>query len=111
MRIWMLKTCDTCRKAVRELAAAGWQVTPVDVRADGVQEADLERFLAEFGEALINRRSTTWRGLSEEEQALDPLRLLVAYPTLMKRPVVEAKGRLTLGWTKDVAASWAAGPA
>ena len=69
MRIWGLKSCDTCRKAVKELAAAGHAPAYVDVRADGVERADLERFFAEFGEALVNKRSTTWRGLSEAERA------------------------------------------
>ncbi len=106
MRFWGLKTCDTCRKALRALEAAGYQVEQVDVRADGVAQADLERFLAAFGAALVNRRSTTWRGLSEEERASDPLTLLAAHPTLMKRPVIEEGARLTLGWSKDTQTLW-----
>ncbi|WP_212524035.1 ArsC/Spx/MgsR family protein [Actibacterium sp. MT2.3-13A] len=102
MRLYGLKTCDTCRAARRALAAAGREPDEVDVRGDGVPEADLRRFLDAFGEALINRRSTTWRGLSEAERAGDPLTLLTAHPTLMKRPVIEADGRLYLGWGKDV---------
>lgn len=104
MRLYGLKTCDTCRAARKALAAAGKAPDYVDVRADGVPEAVLKRFLAEFGEALINKRSATWRGLSEEERASDPLSLLGAHPTLMKRPVIEANGQLFLGWGKDVQA-------
>ena len=56
-----------------------------------------------FGEAFVNRRSTTWRGLSETERAGDPVALVSAHPTLMKRPVIEDDdGRLHLGWGKDV---------
>ena len=106
MRIWGLKSCDTCRKAVKELTAAGHAPVYVDVRADGVETADLERFFAEFGEALVNRRSTTWRGLSEAERAAPPVELLSAHPTLMKRPVVEGGGTLTLGWGTDQRALW-----
>lgn len=105
MRLYGLKTCDTCRAARKALAAAGHDPDYVDVRADGVPEADLKRFLEAFGEALINKRSTTWRGLSEAERAGDPLALLSAHPTLMKRPVIEAGGRLYLGWGQDVQAS------
>jgi len=105
MRLYGLKTCDTCRAARKTLEAAGQDPDYVDVRADGVPEADLKRFLDAFGEALINKRSTTWRSLSEAEQAGDPLALLSAHPTLMKRPVIEAGGRLYLGWGKDVQAS------
>lgn len=68
--------------------------------------ADLQRFRAAFGDALVNRRSTTWRGLSEDERAGDPLELLAAHPTLMKRPVIEADdGTLYLGWDKAVQAA------
>ncbi len=106
MRLFGLKTCDTCRRAMRELAAAGWSPVLVDVRADGVEMADLERFYAAFGAALVNRRSTTWRGLSEAERAGDHIALIQAHPTLMKRPVIVADGRLTLGWDTKTRDSW-----
>ncbi len=52
----------------------------------------------------MNRRSTTWRGLSEADQALPTVELIAKHPTVMKRPVIEADGALTLGWTRDVQA-------
>lgn len=106
MRIWGLKNCDTCRKAVKALEASGRAVEYVDVRADGVDAADLERFFAAFSDALVNKRSTTWRGLSEGERAGDPVALLALHPTLMKRPVIEADGQLTLGWDAKTQAHW-----
>lgn len=96
-QIYGIKTCDTCRKAVKAL-----DVALTDIRAEPLSRADLERFHAAFGEKLLNTRSTTWRGLSEEERARDPLDLLMDHPTLMKRPVIERDGRLYLGWGKDV---------
>jgi len=54
---------------------------------------------------LLNTRSTTWRGLDEAERAKDPLSLLAAHPTLMKRPLIDRNGELFLGWTKDVQAA------
>ncbi|MGC9369198.1 MAG: ArsC/Spx/MgsR family protein [Paracoccaceae bacterium] len=104
MRLYGLKTCDTCRAARKALAAAGKEPEYTDVRSEGVPEAELQRFLAAFGAALINKRSTTWRGLSEAERAGDPLALLRAHPTLMKRPVIEADGQLYLGWGQEVQA-------
>lgn len=102
MRLVGLKTCDTCRKARAALDAAGHDPQVVDVREDGIARADLERIVARFGEAAVNRRSTTWRGLSEAEREGDPVDLLAAHPTLMKRPVIEVGGTLYLGWGKDV---------
>ena len=106
MIVHVLKTCDTCRKALKAMEAAGLTPRVVDVREDGVARNDLERFQAAFGEALVNRRSTTWRGLDEAERAQDPLDLLAAHPTLMKRPVIETDdGALYLGWDKVVQAA------
>ena len=97
LTLYGLKACDTCRKARQEIEKAGQTVTFVDVRDMPLTEAQLERFLAEFGDALLNRKSTTWRGLDEAERAKPPLALLSAHPTLMKRPVIEGE-YLTLGW-------------
>ncbi|SPF76730.1 hypothetical protein ALP8811_01744 [Aliiroseovarius pelagivivens] len=106
MRIWGLKNCDTCRKAAKALEGAGRTLDYVDVRADGVSAADIARFFDTFGDALVNKRSTTWRGLSEDERAGDPVALLAQHPTLMKRPVIEADGQLTLGWDAKMQAKW-----
>ncbi len=104
MRIYGLKACDTCRKAVKALDGAEL----VDVRADPLAPAQIARFLEAFGEALVNTRSTTWRGLDEAERAKPPEALLAAHPALMKRPVIESEdGTLYLGWGKDVQATLA----
>lgn len=96
--LYGLTNCDSCRAAKKALEAAGKEVVFRDVRADPLDRDTLVRFHVSFGESLVNRRSTTWRGLSEEERAGDPIDLLMAHPTLMKRPVIEAKEALTLGW-------------
>jgi len=98
MRFWGLKSCDTCRKALKELRQSGVEPEVIDVRADSVAPADIARFYAAFQADLLNRRSTTWRGLSADERAGDALVLLADHPTLMKRPVIEVEGQLFLGW-------------
>ncbi len=111
MKVYGLKSCDTVKKAMGELTAAGHAPELVDIRATPLEEADLERFFAEFSEDLVNRRSATWRGLSEAERAGDPIRLIFAHPALMKRPVIEAEGRLTLGWGPEIRDLWLGNPA
>ena len=106
MLFFGLKSCDTCRKAQKALAAAGHTPQVIDVRADGVPDADLNKIVATFGDAAINRASTTWRGLSEEERGQDVLTLLSAHPTLMKRPVIMHDGKMTIGWKADVQAKY-----
>jgi arsenate reductase-like glutaredoxin family protein len=104
MRVYCLKTCDTCRKATKALDAAGIAYDLRDVRADGIAAADIVAILATHGEAAINRASTTWRGLSEAEKAQAPEVLLAAHPTLLKRPAIAAAGGWLLGWKADVQA-------
>lgn len=58
MKLYGLKNCDTCRKALKALP----DVELVDVRADGVPEDVLARAYEQFGAAFLNTRSTTWRG-------------------------------------------------
>ncbi len=101
MRLYGLKTCDTCRKALKALPNAEF----VDVRADGVPEDVLQAALGQFGPLIVNTRSTTWRGLSAEERQEPPLDLLKRHPTLMKRPLIEAGESWYLGWGKDVQAA------
>ena len=105
IRIHGLKNCDTCRKALSELKAAGHDASLRDVRAEPLSDAEITRFLTAFGDALVNRRSTTWRGLGDAERASDPKGLLMEYPSLMKRPVITAGDALYLGWTGETRAA------
>ena len=101
MKLYGLKNCDTCRKALKALPDARL----VDVRADGISLELLQAAEAQFGAALLNTRSTTWRGLDDSQRTRPALELLQEHPALMKRPLIEANGTLYLGWTKDVQAA------
>jgi len=96
--IYGLASCDTCRKARKALPGAQFR----DVRAEPLSDTERAAFLAHFGDKLINRASTTWRGLSEDTRQNAPEALLAAHPALMKRPVIKAGTALYLGWTTDV---------
>ncbi len=102
MILYGLKTCDTCRNALKALEAAGHDVTFRDVRAAPLAPEDIARFHEVFGDALINRASTTWRGLDDAARNDDPKALLAAHPTLMKRPLIDTDAKLYLGWKADV---------
>ncbi|EDQ05157.1 ArsC family protein [Sulfitobacter indolifex HEL-45] len=96
--IYGLKNCDTCRKANKALP----QAQLIDVREEGVPEAVLTQAYERFGTALLNTRSTTWRGLDDEARAEEPLALIKAYPALMKRPLIAGGDALFLGWNNDI---------
>ena len=98
MIIYGLPNCDKCRAARKARPDADFQ----DIRETPLSPDFLAGAYDVLGAALLNTRSTTWRGLSEAERAKTPLDLLQAHPTLMKRPLIAAGDQLYLGWTKDV---------
>lgn len=98
-----LKNCDTCKKAMTWLKDNGIAFVFRDVRADGLNKADVEAWLKAFGpDMVINRRGTTWRGLSTEDQSSEPVALILAFPALVKRPVFAWEGGLLIGFTDAV---------
>ena len=103
MKLYGLKNCDTCKKALKALEAAGKRVTFIDIRTETDLPVKVPTWLVEAGaDKLVNRRSTTWRGLSDADKEGDPLPILIEYPTLIKRPVIERGKSLFVGWGKDV---------
>jgi len=102
MKIFGLKNCDKCRLALKKLSGSGVNVSLVDVRSDGISVERLEGFYKKFGSELVNKRSTTWRNLPEDEKTQDIIPLLVKHPALMKRPIINSNDKIELGWNKDV---------
>lgn len=107
MRIYVLGTCDTCRRALAALRKLEHEPEVVDIRKDGISREKIARFHDAFGDALVNRRSKTWRDLHPAARAADPVDLIAAHPTVMKRPVIEAGEALHLGWSDAIAARFA----
>lgn len=105
MRFFGLTTCDTCRKALAELRAAGHAPQVIDIRDPGLTAVELAALLATSGDQALNRASTTWRGLTPAEQAADSATLLARHPALIKRPVIERDGVWLQGWTPGVRAA------
>ncbi|WP_108482970.1 arsenate reductase family protein [Oceaniglobus ichthyenteri] len=102
MTLMGIRTCDTCKKAAKALEAAGHKVTFHDMRADPLSDAQWQELLTEFGDKLVNKKSTTYRGLSDWMKASEADAQLTNHPTLMKRPVIRADGVLYLGWDDTV---------
>ncbi len=106
-----IPNCDTVKKARAWLDANGREHRFHDFKKQGVPEAELDAWLASAGwETLVNRKGTTWRQLDDATRAAvvdsaSARRLLLAQPSLIKRPVVRwSDGALTVGFD---AADWA----
>ena len=99
MLIYGLKNCDECRAARKVLLNSVF----VDLRETPFPRREISTLVKNYGEDIVNKKSTTWRSLTETDRQLTTTDLLEAYPTLFKRPIIEdGEGHYTFGWTKDI---------
>lgn len=98
MKLYGLKNCDTCRKAMKYLDASGIEYSFADIRDEPMTAAELEKLINTVGDAAINKRSKSWRELDETARAQAPAALLAQNPTLAKRPVIISDSAITVGW-------------
>ena len=101
-----IPNCDTVRKARKWLDDQGKAHEFIDLRADTPSTQKISEWLAAVGaERLINRRSTTFKQLSEGDKAAleggDTVSVLQAQPTLIKRPVLEWKNGVSVGFKAE----------
>ena len=104
--IYGIKTCDTMTKARAWLEAHGVAYAFHDYKAQGVDRGALEGWVREVGwETLLNRAGTTFRKLPEaDKQDLTEKRaiaLMLAQPSMIKRPVLEKGALVTAGFKPE----------
>lgn len=103
IRIFGIRSCDNCRKAIKWLEQHQIDHEFIDLRADGFGADDVVRWQASAGwENLLNKRSLTWRKIPRvDREDLDAARaaqLIQEHPTVMRRPLLETDGRVLLGF-------------
>ncbi|MFD1744658.1 ArsC family reductase [Rhizobium helianthi] len=112
--IYGIKNCDTMKKARVWLEQNGIAHSFHDYKIAGIDRQQLEAWVDAKGwETLLNRAGTTFRKLSDEDKAnLDRTKaidLMLAQPSLIKRPVLVAKDDITVGFKPDIYAALFAG--
>lgn len=98
-----IANCDTIKKAKRWLTNANISFDFYDYKKQSPNEEILARAIQEHGlEKIVNKRGTTYRKLDEAtKQAIDPnnaIALLQEYSSMIKRPIIEHKGKLIVGF-------------
>ncbi len=111
LTLYGIKNCDAVRKARKDLAAQNIPYQFHDFREDGITSAAIARWLGATDlEDLLNKRGTSWRNLPPSDKAktsrADLTALMVANPTLIKRPVCERGATISVGWGKPAQAIW-----
>jgi arsenate reductase (glutaredoxin) len=107
--LYGISNCDTVKKARAWLRQHGVAHEFHDFKKQGVPPERLDAWIAQLGwEALLNRKGTTWRKLDAAAQgaardAAGAKALMLAQPSVIKRPVVEWPGNTTVGFD---AAQW-----
>ena len=107
--LYGIPNCDTVKKARKWLEAEGIDFTFHDFRKDGLEKAMAERWIATLGaDVVINRRGTTWRKLPDDRKNLasdaDAVALILEFPAMIKRPVIDRDGALHVGFKDDAIA-------
>lgn len=104
--LYGIKNCDTVKKARLWLDTQGIGYQFHDFRKDGLDTALLKKWEAVLGwETLLNKRGTSWRKLDENRRDnLDrakAMALMLAQPSLIKRPVLETGTKTLIGFSPD----------
>jgi len=104
--IYGIKNCDTMKKARAWLDQHGVEYNFHDYKAAGVDKERLARWSKAAGwEVLLNRAGTTFRKLPDAEKTnlteKKALALMLAQPSMIKRPVLEIGGKLLVGFKPE----------
>jgi arsenate reductase len=102
-----IKNCDTMKKARAWLDGHGVAYVFHDYKSEGVTKAKLEAWTKAVGwEVLLNRAGTTFRALPDKDKegltAAKAIALMMAQPSMIKRPVLEVDGRVVVGFKPEV---------
>jgi arsenate reductase len=105
--LYGIPNCDTVKKARTWLATHGHDFEFHDFKKQGLARDTVAGWLQQLDwEVLVNRKGTTWRKLTDERRALvldkaSALELMLENPSVIKRPVLDAGGALSVGFSDD----------
>ena len=101
IQVYGIKNCDTVKKALVYLNNRDVNYQFIDFRQNPISQQVLIKMVKSVGwELLINKRSTTYRSLSEEEKSNINYDLVLRLPTLIKRPVLVRGENIMVGFSE-----------
>ena len=111
MKLYGISACDTVKKAKTWLSEQGHDFEWHDYKKSGISAPLLEAWIAQVGwETLLNRQGTTWRKLDDASKAAiankeAAIALMIMQTSIIKRPVLDNNGTITVGFKPEVYAS------
>lgn len=106
--VYGIPSCDSVKKAQTWLKKKNIPFTFHDYRKNGVDSNKLNKWCEAKGwEIILNKKSSSWRALTPEKQAeiadqASAIQLMEEIPTLIKRPVIEHKRKILVGYDEAV---------
>jgi arsenate reductase len=105
--IYGIKNCDTMKKAFVWLDKHKVAYAFHDYKKESVAKSGLERWTKDIGwEAVLNRAGTTFRKLPDADKEnlteKKAIALMLAQPSMIKRPVLDVGGKLTIGFKPEI---------
>jgi arsenate reductase len=105
--LYGIRNCDTVKKARAWLEEKGVEYRFHDYKVSGVERDRLKRWARDVGwQKLVNRTGTTFRKLPDPEKVLstleDAVALMMAQPSVIKRPVLELGDKLVVGFQPEL---------
>jgi len=107
MKVYGIKNCNTVKKALNWLDNKGIAYEFHDYKKSGISLEDLTRWEKQLGwQSLLNKKGTTWRACSPEEQqsvvdSKSALTLMSDKTSLIKRPLIESQNELLIGFNEQ----------
>lgn len=105
--VYGIPNCDTTKKTLNWFKENKIAFTFHDYKQEGISKATLEAWCKKTGwETIFNKRSTTWRELSEAEQkkVIDQttaIKIMMAHNSIIKRPIIEFDKHIVVGFNED----------
>ena len=104
IKVYGIPNCDTTKKALNLLKENKTEFDFHDYKQEGISKAKLEEWSKQAGwETIFNKRSTTWKELSEAEQKkvidqASAIKTMIVHNSIIKRPIIETGKNLIIGF-------------
>ena len=102
IKVYGIKNCDTVKKALKYLSSNDVAYEFIDYRVNPISKNEFQNMIKEVGlEVLINKRSTTYRMLTDSEKDNINYELISKCPTLITRPVLIKGDKIMVGFSEQ----------
>ncbi|MFW2097820.1 MULTISPECIES: Spx/MgsR family RNA polymerase-binding regulatory protein [unclassified Acinetobacter] len=108
LKIYGIKNCNSMKRAFDLLTELGLSYEFHDYKKQGIDAETVKQWLDHIGQDLVlNKKGTTWKKLSEQEQQLALsseqalIQALTTHTSLIKRPMINQNGQYVVGFDED----------